>query len=170
MIGLILLILYHKLLHIIIARILGVWISAIVKKYYKNYEMYVCICIFKSLIDCSQENHNLRAQLDSLQKHRENSVDVLMKLVLRQFLIKLNIDITNTNDSIFKKAQVSNKKNKLIFRKVSLSSDELSVIRRYLMSEKPIEEFGLREHLRAILENFLTEVYSFFHFLIHIIF
>jgi hypothetical protein len=112
----------------------------------------------------------LRAQLDSLQKHRENSVDVLMKLVLRQFLIKLNIDITNTNDSIFKKARVSNKKNKLIFRKVSLSSDELSVIRRYLMSEKPIEEFGLREHLRAILENFLTEVYSFFHFLIHIIF
>lgn len=168
MIGLILLILYHKLLHIIIARILEVWISAIVKKYYKNYEMYVCI--FKTLIDCSQENHNLRAQLDSLQKHRENSVDVLMKLVLRQFLIKLNIDITNTNDSIFKKAQVSNKKNKLIFRKVSLSSDELSVIRRYLMSEKPIEEFGLREHLRAILENFLTEVFSYFYFLIHIIF
>jgi hypothetical protein len=41
---------------------------------------------------------------------RENSVDVLMKHVLRQFLAKLDIDLAKIDgqESIFKKAQVNN--------------------------------------------------------------
>jgi len=44
---------------------------------------------------------------------------------------------------------------------VSLSLEDLSVLRRYLQSEKTIEEFGLREDLRFALENFLVEVSIF---------
>nr|CAD2167694.1 unnamed protein product [Meloidogyne enterolobii] len=92
-----------------------------------------------------KENSEIRERLNIIHTARENSVDVLMKHVLRNFLSKLNIDVDDTNQPVFKKAQVS------------LSVEDLSVLKRYLQSEKTIEEFGLREDLRFALENFLVE-------------
>lgn len=94
-----------------------------------------------------EENTRLREQLNAVQLIRENSVDVLMKHVLHQFLIKLNIDLDKIDNeqSIFKKAQIS------------LSNEDLAIIRKYLRSQRQSEEIALREGLRASLENFIIE-------------
>lgn len=42
-----------------------------------------------------------------------------------------------------------------------MTGEELSVLKRYLSTEKAVEEFSLREHLRAALENFVVEVGSY---------
>ena len=111
-----------------------------------------------------QENSEIREHLNIIHMARENSVDVLMKHVLRNFLSKLNIDVDDINQPVFKKAQVF--KLSLMFVvsssfQVALSVEDLSVLRRYLQSEKTVEEFGLREDLRFALENFLVEVFIF---------
>uniref|UniRef100_A0A1I8BPY3 Nuclear cap-binding protein subunit 2 n=1 Tax=Meloidogyne hapla TaxID=6305 RepID=A0A1I8BPY3_MELHA len=95
-----------------------------------------------------QENSEIHERLNVLHLARENSVDVLMKHVLRNFLRKLDIDLADINQPVFKKAQVA------------LSVEDLSVLRRYLQSERTVEEFGLREDLRFALENFLIEVFD----------
>ncbi|KAL7074731.1 hypothetical protein ACQ4LE_005798 [Meloidogyne hapla] len=92
-----------------------------------------------------KENSEIHERLNVLHLARENSVDVLMKHVLRNFLRKLDIDLADINQPVFKKAQVA------------LSVEDLSVLRRYLQSERTVEEFGLREDLRFALENFLIE-------------
>ncbi|KAL3078218.1 hypothetical protein niasHS_012105 [Heterodera schachtii] len=98
----------------------------------------------QNLQKCIQEYRNLHDELLALRINRANSVDALMKHVLRRFMEKLHINL-NDSGSIFKKAQVT------------LSQHDLSVMRRYLDTEKAVEEFGLREDLRAALENFLVE-------------
>ncbi|KAI3411797.1 hypothetical protein GPALN_001862 [Globodera pallida] len=98
----------------------------------------------ENLQKCINDYRQLHAELVGVKANRANSVDSLMKHVLRRFLDRLNINLSDSGP-IFKKAQVT------------LSRDDLSILRRYLTSEKVIEEFGLREDLRAALENFLVE-------------
>ncbi|CAK5122865.1 unnamed protein product [Meloidogyne enterolobii] len=111
----------------------------------KNSMLLNLFCFLTTFKLLYAENSEIRERLNIIHTARENSVDVLMKHVLRNFLSKLNIDVDDTNQPVFKKAQVA------------LSVEDLSVLKRYLQSEKTVEEFGLREDLRFALENFLVE-------------
>ncbi|KAI1730441.1 hypothetical protein Ddc_03136 [Ditylenchus destructor] len=93
----------------------------------------------------TEENNKLRESINVLRTTRENSVDVLLKHVLREFLSKLNVDLNSESD-IYKIAQVT------------IPQENLRLIRRYLSSAKASEEFGLREDVRSALEDFVVEI------------
>ena len=89
--------------------------------------------------------NKLRIAYAELEKRRENSVDVLLKHILRQFLRDLEVN-ESTGKSIYKKAYVV------------LSDENFDTIRRYLSSQKVVEEIALRERVRVALDGFLVVV------------
>lgn len=72
-------------------------------------------------------------------------MDVLLKHILLRFVSNLNMDLSSTTD-VYKSAVVS------------LSVNDLRILREYLESKKVNEEFGLRDHVKYALENFVVEV------------
>uniref|UniRef100_A0A915ER74 Chloride channel CLIC-like protein 1 n=1 Tax=Ditylenchus dipsaci TaxID=166011 RepID=A0A915ER74_9BILA len=105
-----------------------------------------CHIFCKESVDqCAEETARLRETIDSLKVSKENSVDVLMKHVLREFLTKMNIDLTKGDEDIYKMAHVT------------LSTENLRLIKKYLASTKISDEFSLREDIRFALENFIVE-------------
>lgn len=86
-----------------------------------------------------------------MEKRKENTVDVLLKHILRQFLRGLEID-EKMDAFIDKKAYVA------------LSEEEFKIIKRYLASKNVVEEVAIREGVRAALDRFLVVVSFFFAF------
>lgn len=78
-----------------------------------------------------------------IQSRKSESVDVLLKHILRQFFIQLNVELADVR-SVSK------------YARVYLSTDDVSVILEYLDSQKHSEEIALREKLRSSLENFIV--------------
>uniref|UniRef100_A0A914C2Z8 Chloride channel CLIC-like protein 1 n=1 Tax=Acrobeloides nanus TaxID=290746 RepID=A0A914C2Z8_9BILA len=97
----------------------------------------------ESLRGYEEALNKLRIAYAELEKRRENSVDVLLKHILRQFLRDLEVN-ESTGKSIYKKAYVV------------LSDDNFDAIRRYLSSQKVVEEIALRERVRVALDGFLV--------------
>ncbi|KAI6243941.1 Chloride channel CLIC-like protein 1 [Aphelenchoides fujianensis] len=94
------------------------------------------------LNDCRRKNEELLRMNEELRTQRPNSVDVLLKHVLRQFFLKLDVDV-RSSAAVDRHAHVR------------LSEVQMTVVRSYLGSQKENEEVGLRERLRDVLENFL---------------
>ena len=86
---------------------------------------------------------------EKLRERKAESVDVLLKHVLRQFFAKLSIDI-NLDELVNIEARAT------------LSRSNLAAIRSYLASTREAEEVALRERVRAALENFLIKEVCFF--------
>ena len=102
-------------------------------------EIHFDICGFK-------ENKRLQKRIQSMEEARAaDSVDVLLRHILRNFLKRLNIDQTRSQ-GVYSNARVM------------LTEENLRVIRKYMESDRTAEEFGLREDVRYALEDFISEV------------
>ncbi|KAI6205634.1 hypothetical protein M3Y94_00814400 [Aphelenchoides besseyi] len=96
----------------------------------------------ESLKECKQEIEKLVRTIEQLRSQKTNSVDVLLKHILRQFFLKLDVNL-NSGEAVDRHARVH------------LSEQQVAIVVNYLESQKESEEIGRRERLREVLENFL---------------
>ncbi|KAI6191454.1 Chloride channel CLIC-like protein 1 [Aphelenchoides bicaudatus] len=89
-----------------------------------------------------QRIRQLIAENDALKTKKSESVDVLLKHILRQFFIQLDVNLIEHSDV-----------NK--FARVYLSKSNVNTLLEYLNSQRHSEEIALREKLRFALENFI---------------
>lgn len=80
---------------------------------------------------------------EALKNRKTDSVDVLLKHILRKFFWQLELKLEH--------GHAVNK-----YARIRLSPSEVSVVLEYLNSQRHSEEVALREKLRFALENFIV--------------